>query len=107
MIITLGPLDRCPIPFASEIIWGSLFKYFQEKLGENYILYFWMKKGQFRLMEIRMGLVVSRPFSIKSLNMAEGIAGKYIRVLSETSSDWVNFCNDVIFWEFQTELSRV
>jgi len=28
-------------------------------------------------MEIRMGLVVSRPLSIKSLKMAEGIAGIY------------------------------
>ena len=34
-------------------------------------------RGQFRLMEIRMGLVVSRPLSIESLKMAEGIAGIY------------------------------
>ena len=32
-------------------------------------------KGQFRLMEFRIGLVVSRPLSIESLKMAEGIAG--------------------------------
>ena len=35
------------------------------------------RKGQFRLMEIRIGLVVFRPLSIESLKMAEGIAGIY------------------------------
>ena len=38
----------------------------------------WAHEGQFRLMEIRIGLVVSRSLSIRSLKMAEGIAGIYI-----------------------------
>jgi len=37
------------------------------------------------------GLVDSKPLSFKSFKIAEGIAGKYIRVLSESSSDWFDF----------------
>ena len=57
-----------------------------------------ISKDPFTLIEIKLGIfVVSRPLSSKSLKSAEGFAGIYIRVLSESSFEWIDFCNGVIF----------